>query len=313
MVQRIVQNMNWYKGNIHTHSTNSDGDSSPEHVASWYKNNKYDFLVLSDHNHLTILDEGNTKKDKWPLLVPGEEITIREINGSPAALHINGIGIKSLITPASYESNIDGINDVVEKVNSQGGLASINHPNYQWWVSVDDIKYSKDAWAFEVFNGHMHSNNEGSLKSMSTEEIWDDILSSGKLIYGVASDDAHHFTEEFSSTRSNPGRGWIYVKSKSLSVEEIVKSMRNGDFYSSTGVELENLEISRSKIYLKIKKRPAKEKQKYTIRVINDSGLVFFEKEGDELEVDTEGMKKYCRVVIRSSEGTNAWIQPFFL
>ena len=305
--------MNWYKGNIHTHTTNSDGDSSPDHVASWYKNNQYDFLVLSDHNHLTILDEAENKKNKWPLLVPGEEITIREINGSPAALHINGIGIKNLIKPGSYESNIDGINDVVDKVNSQGGLASINHPNYQWWVSVDDIKYSKDAWAFEVFNGHMHSNNEGSLHSMSTEEIWDEILSSGKMIYGVASDDAHHFTQEFSSARSNPGRGWIYVKSNSLSVKEIIKSMKKGDFYSSTGVELEELEISKSNIHLKIKERLPKEKQKYTIKIIHDTGVVFFEKEGDALDLSTKGLKKYFRVVVRSSEGTNAWIQPIFL
>ena len=41
-----------------------------------------------------------------------------------------------------------------------------------------DIKYSDDAWAFEVFNGHMHANNEGSLYSLSTEEIWDEVLSS---------------------------------------------------------------------------------------------------------------------------------------
>ena len=139
--------MKWYKGNIHTHTTNSDGDSSPDHVASWYKDNQYDFLVLSDHNHLTILEESKTDVDKWPLLVPGEEITIREINGKPAALHINGIGIKELITPGVYESNIDGINDVVDKVNMQGGLASINHPNYQWWVSSDDM-WSRYCWKY---------------------------------------------------------------------------------------------------------------------------------------------------------------------
>jgi len=89
--------------------------------------------------------------------------------------------------------------------------------------------------------------------------------------------------------------------------------MKKGDFYSSTGIELEKLEVSKSKIYLKIKKRPPNEKQKYTIKVIHDSGLVFFEKEDDEIEIKTEGIKKYFRVVIRSSEGTNAWIQPIFL
>ena len=53
--------MPWFKGNLHTHTNKSDGDSSPEIVVDWYSNNKYDFLVLSDHNHLTILDSDQTK------------------------------------------------------------------------------------------------------------------------------------------------------------------------------------------------------------------------------------------------------------
>ena len=44
----------WYKGNIHTHTTKSDGDEDPEKVCEWFENHGYDFLVLSDHNHLTI-------------------------------------------------------------------------------------------------------------------------------------------------------------------------------------------------------------------------------------------------------------------
>ena len=98
-----------------------------------------------------------------------------------------------------------------------------------------------------------------------------------------------------------------------MKTADILRAMKKGDFYSSTGVELDTLQISKEKIHLKVKERPPKEKQKYTFRVINDSGFIFHESEGEELEISTEGMKKYCRVVIRSSEGTNAWIQPFFL
>ena len=108
--------MPWFKGNIHTHTTNSDGDSSPDHVSKWYKQNNYDFLVLTDHNHLTILDEDKKKPKEWPLLIPGEEITIREIGSKPAALHINGIGINNVIMPGAYENNIDEINDIVIKI-----------------------------------------------------------------------------------------------------------------------------------------------------------------------------------------------------
>ena len=306
--------MPWFKGNIHTHTTNSDGDSSPEHVSEWYKNHDYDFLVLSDHNHLTILEEDKKNQDIWPLLVPGEEITVRTIGTEAAALHINGIGISEVILPNSYESNIEAIEDVVSRVKNQNGLASINHPNYQWWVSSEDIKHAKvDPWGFEVFNGHMHANNEGSLSSMSTEEIWDDILSSGKFIYGIASDDSHHFTQEFSSSRSNPGRGWVVVNSKSLSVDEIINSFRIGEFYSSTGVELSEITTTEEKIKIKIKDGISKDKSKFTFRVIHENGVIFHEEEGQDLEIGTKGIKKYYRVVISSSQGTKAWTQPILL
>ena len=81
--------MPWFKGNLHTHTNKSDGDSSPEKVVNWYSNNKYDFLVLSDHNHLTILESDQTKL----LLIPGEEITLN----LPYTIHINAIGIKKVI------------------------------------------------------------------------------------------------------------------------------------------------------------------------------------------------------------------------
>ena len=309
--------MPWFKGNIHSHTTNSDGDSPPQHVASWYKDNNYDFLVLSDHNHLSILDDAENNNNKWPLLIPGEEITVRTIGLEPAALHIGGIGLSEVIMPGSYESNVEGINDIVSKINKQEGLASINHPNYQWWVSAQDIKHSSEnIWAFEIFNGHMHANNQGSLNSMSTEEIWDDILSSGKFIYGVAADDSHHFTQEFNRNRSNPGRGWIIVSSESLSQKNIINSLRKGNFYSSIGVELKTLELSKEKIFIEIKRKtkpPQDKTEKFSFSVIHDKGVVFHELQNDHLEISTEGIKNYYRVVINSSNGEKAWTQPVIL
>ena len=309
--------MPWFKGNIHSHTTNSDGDSSPHHVAGWYKDNGYDFLVLSDHNHLSILDDAEKNNDKWPLLIPGEEVTVRKIGIEAAALHIGGIGLSEVIMPGSYESNTDGINDIVSKINKQDGLASINHPNYQWWVSSDDIKHSTEKiWAFEIFNGHMHANNYGSLNSMSTEEIWDDILSSGKLIYGVAADDSHHFTEEFNRNRSNPGRGWLVVNTESISQKNIISSLRKGSFYASTGVELGTLNLSKKKIFIEIKRKikpPQDKTEKFSINVIHDNGVIFYQDESDYLEISTKGINKYYRIVISSSNGEKAWTQPVFL
>ena len=66
----------WYKGNIHTHTTESDGDEAPEKVVRWFRQHGYDFLVLSDHNHLTLFEyaEGR-RRYKKPLMIPGEEIS----------------------------------------------------------------------------------------------------------------------------------------------------------------------------------------------------------------------------------------------
>ena len=87
----------WFKGNIHTHTTESDGDETPEKVVRWFRRHGYDFLVLSDHNHVTLLNYGAGKRRfKRPLMIPGEEVSAR-IKGGAIPIHINGIGISRVI------------------------------------------------------------------------------------------------------------------------------------------------------------------------------------------------------------------------
>jgi len=76
--------LHWYRGNLHTHTTESDGDSSPADVVRWYREHGYDFLVISDHNRVT------TVHDDKLLLIPGEEVTDRF---AKKPLHVNAIGI----------------------------------------------------------------------------------------------------------------------------------------------------------------------------------------------------------------------------
>ena len=61
----------WYKGNTHTHTINTDGDSSPEEVVGWYRQQKYHFLVLSDHDMVTAV-EGLNALYGAPSTVSGE-------------------------------------------------------------------------------------------------------------------------------------------------------------------------------------------------------------------------------------------------
>src|SRR5262245_57597844 len=72
-----TQGARWYKGNTHTHTLNSDGDSTPDEVVRWYRSHGYQFLVLTDHNFLTSVDGLNAlhaANDKF-LVVKGEEVT----------------------------------------------------------------------------------------------------------------------------------------------------------------------------------------------------------------------------------------------
>ena len=127
-----MANSNWFKGNIHTHTTNSDGDETPENVVKWYRQHGYDFLVLSDHNHLTLFNYAqNRRKFKRPMMIPGEEVTLT-IDHGRTGIHINAIGISSLVEPTDAGEIVPTIQANVNSIIEAGGLASLNHPNYMW-------------------------------------------------------------------------------------------------------------------------------------------------------------------------------------
>ena len=177
----------WYKGNIHTHTNESDGDSDPKTVVNFFVEANYDFLVLSDHNHVTVLDYGNNHPDI--LMIPGEEVTVRE----PFNIHMGAIGINSYVEPVYGNDPVDTIRANTNAIHAAGGIAVLNHPNYRWAVNHEMINKVKELKFFEVFNGDKATNNLGGEDVKSMEEMWDFLLSNGKLIYGVATDDSHHY------------------------------------------------------------------------------------------------------------------------
>src|SRR5215213_5613410 len=86
----------WFKGNTHTHTLNSDGDSTPDEVVRWYRDHRYNFLALTDHNYLTSVDGLNAvhgAAEKF-LVIRGEEVTS---SASSKAVHVNGLNVDSLV------------------------------------------------------------------------------------------------------------------------------------------------------------------------------------------------------------------------
>src|SRR5262245_66466391 len=104
--QRSTANLRWYKGNTHTHTLNSDGDSTPDDVVRWYREHGYRFLVLTDHNVLTSVDGLNALHgaDEQFVVVRGEEVT-DTFGGKP--LHVNGLDLRSRVAPQGGSSVVD--------------------------------------------------------------------------------------------------------------------------------------------------------------------------------------------------------------
>ncbi len=299
----------WLKGNLHTHTTNSDGDESPEHVAEWYHDHGYDWLCLSDHNHLTILEGSDAEKARWPLLVRGEEVTSRN------AVHVNGYGVTELVEASDSPDVIDAMRENVDRIIAAGGMASINHPNFRWAFD-DGAMMQVEGYKFmEIFNGHPDTHNSGGGGKASSIGIWDRLLSRGRQVWGLAVDDSHNYTGEFHVDRSNPGRGWVQVKSASLTQQDILEALSVGEFYASTGVTIGDM-VSNTreiKIDIDVETHANGTKAKYTTVFSGSNGTTLYESTSNSPGYKPSRLDRYIRATVYSSRGGRAWTQPVFI
>lgn len=226
------------------------------------------------------------------LIIQSEEVTDKFEN---KPLHMNAINIKKKIEPQGGHSVSEilqnNINEVIKQRNETGVpmFPHINHPNFGYGISLGDMLALRGERFFEVFNGHPMVHNLGDSIHMSTEKMWDLInisyLKNNKpIMYGLATDDSHHYHTR-GNKWSNAGRGWIMVRSASLTPASLIAAMEAGQFYSTTGVLLKKLEF---------------ERQILSIEVEQEAGIRY--------EISFSGCKKGSSVpeVFRTVAGTKA-------
>lgn len=308
---RITQapKLRWYKGNTHTHTLNSDGDSTPDDVVKWYREHGYNFLVLTDHNFLTSVDGLNALHgaDDLFLVIKGEEVT--DVFNKKS-IHINGLDIERRVEPQGGSSVSDVIQRNVNAIRDAKGVPHINHPNFGWAISADDLKKVQNNKLFEIYNGHPLVNNHGGGGKPGLEEMWDIILSSGKLLYGIAVDDAHHFKRPYDKAASGPGHGWVVVRAAELSPNAILTAMERGDFYASTGVQLSDYVANDKGIIITINEEQS---SRYRVQFIGKNGRVLSELISNPAVYQFRGDEGYVRAKVLESNGKAAWTQPVFL
>lgn len=236
-----VDESTFQKGNIHTHTTLSDGDSPPEDVINWYKNHGYAFLALTDHNRLVDLARYRILERPGFTLITGEEITMRS-TGLP--VHVNGLCTRATIGGGEFATHGEALAWAVGKVREQGGTAMVNHPNFEWALSERDLPPAHGAQLLEIWSGHPYVRTMGDEKHKSHEAIWDAALSAGLSFTGAAVDDTHHLDPEAPEAgASRPGRGFVEVFAAEPTEAAICDGLRQGRLYASSGATLRRIVV----------------------------------------------------------------------
>ena len=303
----------WYKGNTHTHTTYSDGDSPPEVVVDWYAEHGYDFLFLTDHNAVVPDDHLARLQRRGLAVYQGEEITM-------AAVHVNGLGLRRTILPGEPGSNLaepytdagksERVRWAVDQAQAQHGVAVVNHPFFAD-LSADDLLASGDFEAFEVANGHHSEGHRVGRGQPSTDMIWDRLLAAGRRVVGLAADDAHHF-RSWGPRWANPGRGWIQVEAESPRLTDCLAALRGGRFYASTGLELADYRAGLREVVVALD--GPLDGQELCIELVGDGGRILDGVEGAAARFAiAPSVGPYVRVRACSADGRQLWAQPQYL
>lgn len=261
------------------------------------------------------------------IMLRSEEIT-DQFEKKP--IHINVTNVQELIPAQGGTSVRDVMQRTIDAVLTQRSSTGIpmfphiNHPNFYYAITLDDMIALKGERFFEVYNGHPLVHNEGDSLHPGTEEMWDTINIAYRkrgqdLLYGIATDDSHHY-HLFGKAYSNAGRGWFMVRSELLTPEALIRAMEAGDFYASTGVELEEVNAANNTLSIRVKEEPG---ITYTIEFISSDSKGKINREVVQGANASRKLKRddlFLRARVTSSkQRTNpvndveyamAWIQP---
>lgn len=194
------------------------------------------------------------------MLFPSEEVTDRY---KIFPIHINMTNLKEPLNPQGGDSVLEVMQRNVDAVleqrrrTGQPMFAHLNHPNFGWGVTAEDLARVRGEKFFEVYNGHPSVHTRGDSIHIGTERIWDVALSMRlasdhpEILYGVGTDDSHHY-HGFGPDKSNAGRGWVVVRSTTLTPEAIIAAMEAGDFYASSGVTLREVKPAQDSLAIEI-------------------------------------------------------------
>jgi len=287
---------NWYKGNLHIHTTESDGAKTPAEIAEHYRRSGYDFICITDHDK--VADVHGLSSDDF-VVIPGAEV---KASGDDAGFGYDILALN--VTEVEGSTSDANVNEVIRAIKAKGGEAVIAHP-YLWGLTTNDLLLAQEYLGIEIFNTSCHF---GVGKGCSTV-LWDGLLARNRKVWGFAADDVHWL---FNDHRPNDVcGGWIMVKAAELSREHIFQAIRKGRFYASSGPSIRNISVTEESVGVETSE----------VKVINFiadrfRGESFTSPDGKPMTSATycrKGPEKYLRVECITFDGHTAWSNPLWI
>lgn len=281
----------WLKGNLHTHTVNSPcGHYDLNRVIEMYTSYKmkYDFLAITDHFHLTELEDFKGIDDI--ILFSGVEYKYRDYQTL-------GINITEYIDD---ERDFANHQQLFKAVESQGGINIICHPHAftdDYWPA-EKLLDLNNYTGIEIYNNNVKFDNKGRA---TATDLWDTLLSKGRKIWGFANDDMHIF--------QRCGGAFNMVLAAEKTPEAILDAIKEGSFYGSTGIFLESIKLEDSTITIDLKHThiPA------NFTFIGLGGKILKQSSGTSGSYTITGNETYVRAFVNREDGAMAWTQPFWI
>lgn len=290
------QSGRFYRGNLHTHSTRSDGGLSPAEVIASYRERGYDFLSLTDHflasYGFPIVDTREFRTAQFTTLIGAELHAPQTHLGD--LWHILAVGLPlDFAQPSRGETGPQ----ISARANAAGAFIGIAHP--AWYsISLEDALSLESAHAVEIYN-------ETCLTLNDRAESWyvsDQLSIRGRRLFVYAADDAHFVG------RPDDGRAWVQVRAERLTPEDLLAALKAGQFYSSQGPELHDVSINEDRIQLQCS--PA------STVIVSGRGARssrLFGSNVTRADLSLKDFSSFCRVTVVDALGRRAWTNPIWL
>jgi hypothetical protein len=288
---RYATSGQWYKGSLHLHTNRSDGHLSLTELIKIYAAENFDFIAVTDH---WCLPENNGNRKTLPLLLI-DGIELDGFDSAGVYFHVLALGA-SLQIPTATRNFLKAL----QAARSQGALLIWAHPH--WTGNSPGEGLCHNFHGMEIYNHSSHCEN-GSGYALSH---WDRALNRHPDFLGFATDDSHFIPEQHYWKG-----GWIMVNAASCTQEEILSSIRRGNFYASQGPEFKTIEYSASGV--KVETSPVTYVRLIGARMAGS----WIKAKGTEPLLQAEFQLPsdwpYARLEIEDTNGKRAWSNPLWL